>query len=299
MAKIIKVRCVDCNKIFSRPLGRFNEAIKFGWNQFCSNKCQFKYRARNRKILLCENCGKKFERELSSISQHNYCSHSCAMIINNKKYPRKHLPPILKSCVQCKVKYKKSTNNKKYCSMKCRIIAENYTYEGILNIIKNFVKKFKRIPTKRELIKIDKASRKFFGSWNMAITKAGFSPNRSHDDRMYKRSICKSNDGHICDSISELLIDNWLYKNNIIHEKGTRYPNTNHKADWQILYKNKMIFVEYFGLANDSPRYNRCIEEKEILCKKSNISLIGIFPKDIYPKENFENNLKNKFKKYL
>ena len=116
---------------------------------------------------------------------------------------------------------------------------------------------------------------------------------------MYKRVMGKAGDGHLCDSISELLIDNWLHKNKIPHERDAHYPKTNHKADWKILTQNKNIFVEYFGLDNDSPRYDRSIKEKELICKEQNIVLIGIYPKDIYPKINLENNLKNKFKEYL
>jgi hypothetical protein len=70
-------------------------------------------------------------------------------------------------------------------------------------------------------------------------------------------------------------------------------------VDWAINFKNKQIFVEYFGLANDSPRYDRCIEEKIELCNKNKITLITIYPKDLYPKIYLDNNLKNKFKDYL
>ena len=77
------------------------------------------------------------------------------------------------------------------------------------------------------------------------------------------------------------------------------YPETNHKADWQIIFRDKKIFIEYFGLANDSPRYDRAIKEKKKLCDKHKISLIAIYPQDLYPKEFLEENLNNKFKKFL
>lgn len=297
MAKLKKVQCSNCKKTFIRPSGRFNEAIKFGWNQFCSDKCQFSYKTTAKKFA-CENCGKKFLRALSNISKHNYCSQSCSAIINNKNRPERNAKTI--SCENCGKEFKRwIVGNKKYCSRNCRNVAENYTKEELLEIIKIAVKKLKRVPSKRELIKIDKACVKFFGSWNNAISTAGFTPNRSHNDRMYKRSICKSNDGHLCDSVSELLIDNWLYKNRIQHERDAFYPTTNHKADWKILNNNKEYFVEYFGLANDSPRYDRSIKEKLTICNNHKINLIEIYPKDLYPKINLENNLKIKFEKYL
>ena len=298
MAKFKKVRCKNCNKIFYRPTGRFNEAVKFGWNQYCSKKCEYKHMT-TRKTLSCENCGKKFLRQLNNISKHNYCSHSCAATINNKKYDHRRILPSFKICQRCRKEYRKSTGNKKYCSLKCRKLATKKSPKDLIEIIKNYVKKEKRIPSKRELRNIGDSCRKTFGSWNNTIVAAGFTPNRSHDNRMYKRANAKAKDGHLCDSISELLIDNWLLKNKIFHEKDVHYPKTNHKADWEITLKNKRTFVEYFGLANDSPRYDRSIKEKKMLCKNQNISLIAIYPKDLYPKTYLDFNLKNKFRDYL
>lgn len=299
MTKLIKIHCKNCSKIFYRPAGRFNEAIKFGWNQYCSKTCEYKNRI-TRKQLICENCEKKFERTLSNISSHNFCSQSCAAKINNKKYDHRHMLPSFKICEQCGKKYRKSTNNKKYCSRECRVEATRYSPEELLDIIKKYFKKLKRVPSRRELSRgVNEACRKCFGTWNKAVLAAGFTPNRSHSDRMYKRAIARAKDNHLCDSISELLIDNWLYKNNILHEKNAHYPNTNHKADWKIFYKNKEIFVEYFGLANDSPRYDHSIKEKFSICNENKIPLIPIYPKDLYPKNFLEHNLKNKFKEYL
>jgi len=272
-----------------------------GWNQFCSKKCQFKFKTKKRKILSCENCGKKIERTPRTISPHNYCSHSCAVIVVNKNWADKRSGAILK-CANCKKTFKKWIvgSNKKYCSKICQAEAKFYNKEKLLEIIKNAAKKLKRVPTKREFWGgVYKACVRFFGSWNSAVSAAGFVPNRSHDDRMYKRIISKAIDGHLCDSVSEVLIDNWLYKNKITHEKDVRYPETNHKADWQIISMNHKVFIEYFGLANDSPRYDRSIKEKEMLCKKQNISLIAIYPEDLYPKVYLDFNLKNKFKNYL
>jgi len=109
---------------------------------------------------------------------------------------------------------------------------------------------------------------------------------------MYKRVFTKALDGHICDSVSELLIDNWFIKNKIEHERNISYPDTNHKADWGINLKGKTIFVEYFGLAKDSPRYDRSITKKKTLCCKHKIKLIEVYPWDLYPKINLDTKLK-------
>ncbi|MDO8559383.1 MAG: hypothetical protein Q7R84_03560 [bacterium] len=183
--------------------------------------------------------------------------------------------------------------------MKCRGRAESkYTIQELINIIKVKTQELGRVPARREIKESD-SCRKFFGSWNNAVIAANLQPNRSDSQRMYKRTNTKALDGHLCDSISELLIDNWLAKNNVPHERNTPYPNTHHKTDWAISIKNRKTFVEYFGLANDSPRYNRAMKEKIELCRKNKISLIAIYPWDIYPKNLLEDNLKGKFKNFL
>ena len=300
MIKLVKVWCKNCDKVFYRPKNRFNEAQKMGWNQFCSVKCQFKFKTKA-KILKCEMCGREFLRQLHSISKHNYCSHSCAAKAVNKEWSNKRNGAIF-TCDNCKKVFKRWLigNNTKYCSKKCQTEASLYTKEKLIKIIDTVSKRLKRTPAKREFWGgIDKACVRLFGSWNNAVLAAKLIPNRSHDNRMYKRIISKATDGHLCDSVSEVLIDNWLYENGIQHEKDFRYPNTNHKADWMIKSANKRIFIEYFGLANDSPRYDRCIQNKKLICKKHNISLISIYPKDLYPKIHLDGNLKNKFKNYL
>ena len=291
------VACSFCGKSFYKYAGHIKENLKLGHNFYCSLKCQYKYKTK-RKALACENCGKQFLRALNDISPHNYCSHSCTMIINNKKYSRIRLKPVLKTCVKCDKQFRKSTGNSKYCSMKCRGGAKpKHTLQELIDIIKAKTQELGRVPARREIKESD-ACRKFFGSWNNAIIAADLQPNRSHSQRMYKRTNTVSSDGHLCDSVSELLVDNWLAKNNIPHKRDISYPTTNHKADWAILIGNQKIFVEYFGLANDSPRYDRAIKEKKKLCHKNKISLISVYPKDLYPKINFEDNLKEKFKKF-
>jgi len=295
---LVKVKCAFCGKEFFREKGRYNEAKKFDWDQYCSRRCLSKDRIK-KQVLFCENCGKSFMRKPSKISPHNYCSKSCAAIVNNKRYPKKHPKPKFRVCVKCGKQFRKSTGNKKYCSIKCRREAERHTPKEILGIIKDTAQRLGRIPARRELREIDIACRKFFGSWNNAIIAAGFKPNRSHSQRMYKRIKTRALDGHLCDSVSEALVDNWLTKNNISHERDVSYPNTNHKADWGISVGRKKIFVEYFGLANDSPRYDRAIKRKKGLCRKHKLKLIEIYPQDIYPKRCLDDKLRDKFRELI
>lgn len=294
---LIKVKCAFCGKEFFRERGRYNEAKKLGWNQYCSKECQNKTKiTRIEKACGNPDCNNKVLRVLNQFKESKsgliFCSCSCAAIVNNKKYPKRKAR--LKICPVCRKQFKGVS---KYCSKECKLKAlRRYTPQELIEIIKRTAQKLKRVPTKRELKEIERTCVSSFGSWNNAIITAGLQPNRSHNQRMYKCTNAKALDGHICDSISELIIDNWLIKNKIIHERNISYPKTNHKADWGINLKTQIIFIEYFGLAKDSPRYDRAIKEKKDICRKYKIKLIEIYPKDLYPKENLDSKLKDKFR---
>ena len=214
----------------------------------------------------------------SGISIHNYCSLSCAIRINNHNFPKRIAP--IKICVFCNKNFK--GDKLKYCSVACKwAIMKKYSEQGLLKTILTKSKELGRAPSRRELDKISFACIRIFGSWNNALIKAGLPPGRSLNERMYHRIITNANDGHKCDSISEAIIDNWLSKNKIPHERNKSYPNSKHLADWILPEKN--IFVEYFGLARDSKRYDETIKLKRNICRKSGIKLIEIYPENVYP----------------
>lgn len=290
MAKLKKILCTNCKKSMYRSRGRVNENLKLRHNFYCSRKCQSQYKSK-RKMLACENCEKLFLRMLKDISLCNYCSRSCAAKINNKKYPK--IRAKFKNCATCDKKFKNGVGNLKYCSIKCRWETERKSAQEVLETIRQTAKKLERVPARRELGTINDACIKIFGSWNNAIIAAGLPPHRSHNQRMYKRINTKALDGHLCDSISEAIIDNWLTKNKILHEKDILYPKTNYKADWVISLEGQKIFIEYFGLANDSPRYDRTIQKKKELCKKHKHKLIEIYPEDLYPKVQLNDKLRS------
>jgi len=280
----VKVKCYSCHKPFLTKRAYFVFNKEFGYNSFCSKKCHYKSKLQG-KTLSCKNpeCDKKFYRAPNNISAFNYCSKSCAAIINNQKYPKW---PV-KYCRKCKKPFRRAGSS--YCSILCGKLGRfKYSKDEIISFIKNYHQDINRVPPKRELPKISHKAIHLFGSWNNAISAAGLNPNRSHDNRMYKRLLGKAADGHKCDSASEILIDNWLHKNNIRHSRNVSYPNTNHVADWAIdNIDNSDIFIEYFGLAKDSSRYDRAIRRKHQICKKHGIKLISIYPEDLYKTSNF------------
>lgn len=292
MLSVVKVRCYFCHKNFLTKRAYFVFNKEFGYNSFCSRKCHYKSKFRG-KTLICDNptCDKKFYRAPNDILANNYCSSACAATVNNQKYPK--WPK--RRCAICKKEFK--NRDSKYCSTKCGYLSisnyrsgrSKYTKEQLLSAIKDFYRQHQRTPAKREMPKIVDCAIHKFESWTKTIQAAGLIPNRSHDHRMYKRLLGKAKDGHKCDSVSEILVDNWFHKNKIKHSRNVPYPNTNHIADWAV--SNGKVFVEYFGLANDSPRYDRAIKEKQELCKKNKIKLIEIYPKDLYPKNLLNNKL--------
>lgn len=108
---------------------------------------------------------------------------------------------------------------------------------------------------------------------------AGF---KSNPVMFAEKQIAK--DGHLCDSIAEKLIDDYLFEKGIIHEKNIPYPEGTYTADFKI--GNKLI--EYFGLAGEHKRYDELRAIKKKIAEKYKINLVEIYPKDLYPKNNLE-----------
>ncbi len=96
---------------------------------------------------------------------------------------------------------------------------------------------------------------------------------------------CIAKDGHECNSLVELEIDNWLFIKGIPHKKEPLYPfhkeynsSSRLRADFQV----KQSFIEYAGLMDD-PQYASKIEMKKKLAQELKINLIVIEP------NNFKN----------
>ena len=133
---------------------------------------------------------------------------------------------------------------------------------------------------------------KLFGNWITALSESnvidslGIKRNRSYR--------CLAKDNHVCNSMQEMIIDNYLSDNSIDHIKEPRYPyhevyNSSglRRADWLI---NENVFVEFFGLSGDMD-YDKKTSDKVNLCKELNLTLISIFPYDL-------NNLEDIFRSY-
>ena len=91
---------------------------------------------------------------------------------------------------------------------------------------------------------------------------------------LFKRQH-KAEDGHICDSYEECMVDNFLYKNNIKHKTQVQYPNSKYKCDFVV----NNIFIEYTKFKNNDlakEKYIKTLKEKRKICKENNITLIEI-----------------------
>jgi hypothetical protein len=305
-----------------------------GYRPFCSKECKDSYKITSIKEK-CYNCRKEiivlkgqFDK---SISKRFYCDKRCAAISNNKiKGPKsqetkdnirkgiskyyegrtrkpisfnKKIVKIVKTkdCIICGKNFKPHREIQVCCSRKCgqlyRFGILPYTKDDCINKILGISKSTGRTPQKREVgRRLKSAAIRFFGTWNKAMVACNLKPNSSK----YQKIRLKCLDGHISDSISEKIIDDWFYKNNIKHEKNKKYPNSNMNCDFYFIDYD--LWVEYFGLfGGDIEEYDKTIIEKEKMAVDNNLKLVKIFPDDLYKDHSisYAEKLKKIFEKYV
>ncbi|MEZ5357183.1 MAG: hypothetical protein R3F48_00040 [Candidatus Zixiibacteriota bacterium] len=122
-----------------------------------------------------------------------------------------------------------------------------------------------------------------------------------------------SPDNHTCLSNGEYIVDEFLYVNEIYHEKEgdiskengkrlTEYPydedlnssRRSKEADWLIYLDGRPIYVEYFEGKYDLKKYMRNVEIKREICAKHGFQLIEIWKDDLA-----EETLNSKFREFL
>jgi hypothetical protein len=146
----------------------------------------------------------------------------------------------------------------------------------LLGRIIEFFEKTGRIPFKKEFNNTYEEYKKRFGSWNNAIKLAGFNPNPIIFSKKYI-----ANDGHICDSLAEKIIDDWLSKNHIQHFRNYPYIGTKMTADF-VIGKTR---IEYFGLAGQNKTYDSAIRRKRNFCLQNGLKLKEIYPLDLFSRD--------------
>lgn len=307
----IKIKCDFCGKDFLKRKGAVNEARKYKLKIYCSKDCQSSAKNKKHKSF-CSTCRKEifignYEFKNSKSGLH-FCSKSCSALHSNidRKQSEKSKKRISNSLLKFYSKIGKErkkvkclycgkdflVQNKRdriFCSKGCSLLQQNgtlpYTKEETLTEIRRFIDENKdRISSKLISVKLKHSVTKFFGSWNNIIKELGLNPNSGVASK--KKILC--HDGHYADSISEMIVDNWLSRMNLQHERWKEYPGTKQTCDFYLI--DYGVWIEYCGLMAFKV-YRDSIEKKKEIAKKNNLTLMEIFPEDLYP----NNNLAGKF----
>jgi hypothetical protein len=119
-----------------------------------------------------------------------------------------------------------------------------------------------------------------FGSWLASLVQAKVIDKYLETPRGIQ---CVAEDEHVCLSLGEKTIDDWLHKHGIHHEKEVLYlqdaelnPQKLLRADWKV----GNIFIEYAGMMQDGNYYAN-VQRKQRLAEKLNFTLIILEPEDI------------------
>ena len=302
MAKGI-VKCDRCGKEFEKEIRAINEARREGWRIFCSRECHGAAKTTSEKRK-CGTCGIEIDVQRSYIVHSKtgrfYCSSSCAAKTNNLGYihtaesRRKTSQALFGKrrngdgnswtngiCLVCGNEFKHPTvQHRVVCSVKCgqtyRFGSLPYNKEEVVEKVVSLVTQLGKAPSSKLVErKLSSAARKFFGSWNKLIKAIGCKPNTQW---VRFKPTCK--DGHKADSISEMLVDNWLSANGIKHERRKGYPEGRYTCDFYL--PDSDLWVEYFGIDNRS-WYRETMRVKEDMARRHELKLVGIHPSDLYP----------------
>lgn len=119
-----------------------------------------------------------------------------------------------------------------------------------------------------------KRVKEVFGTWLQALIAAQVLENATR--KTSRGTQCVAEDGHICLSLGEKTIDDFLYRNGIGHTKEPHYPEGGYRGDFLV----GEAIIEYFGLVGN-PEYDAKISIKKALCKKHKIRLVAIYPVDL------------------
>lgn len=107
-----------------------------------------------------------------------------------------------------------------------------------------------------------------------------------------KEMLLRTTDGHIVKSNGEVIIDDILYNNQIIHcyeKEVVEIPSTKRtiKSDFFVpVFGNKGIYIEYWGM--ETGEYKKNKEEKKQLYDEYNIELFSVEKNDINDKAGLE-----------
>jgi hypothetical protein len=135
-------------------------------------------------------------------------------------------------------------------------------------------------------------AKSLFGSWLQLLIDAGV----LEDD--VRRTIlgvqCVAKDGHVCLSLGEKTIDDFLGAHRVAHDREREYPEHGYRADFVV----EGIFIEYFGLQGN-PDYDDKTKAKFKICKDHGVELIPIYPADLANVSKLERKLQTILQKTM
>lgn len=130
--------------------------------------------------------------------------------------------------------------------------------------------------------------KKQYTSHLAALIDAGVLPDGTR--RTARGTQCLAADGHLCLSIGEKMIDDWLSAHGIPHDREPPWPEGRMRGDFLV----GKTFIEYFGLLGD-PDYDAKILLKKNMAQRHGIRLISIYPGDISHWERGKSILEKEF----
>lgn len=126
--------------------------------------------------------------------------------------------------------------------------------------------------------------KELFDSWLNALVEAGVLEDGARRSGRGIQTIAR--DGHVCLSLGERTIDEWLFDHGIVHEREPHYPEGNFRADFLV----NGIFIEYFGLSGNAD-YDAKVDMKKRICRKHGIRIISLYPRDLLSNKRLESKL--------
>ena len=296
--------CSKCGDVFPRENKKINEAKKLGLNQYCSHDCYVSNNQTGEQVTCCnKNCNKQFymlpSRKAKSKSGDVFCSSSCGggrhtLGVPRTEQQKAHLSLVQyqrthpdatevpkAECPNCHRMFKKEHPRFVCCSRVCaaelKTGQKQSTADEVLTFIREHHANQGTVPTNRDDRNAARGADRHFGSWNQAVTMAGFTPNT---EWMQKKNLpCL--DGHKADSISEKLVDDWFHLQGIKHERRKRYPDSRRNCDFYL--PDTEQWVEYLGLSGAHIGYDATTTSKREIAVAHNLNLIEIVPSMLYP----------------
>jgi len=134
--------------------------------------------------------------------------------------------------------------------------------------IRRFIEVMFRLPSPNHI-------KSRFGSFFAAIARSGLLPEGAR--RMKIGTMVMADDGDLCFSLVEREIDNFLFRSGIAHRKEVKYPIGDFRTDWELFGFSRRVFVEYFGLLNNSIYADKA-KKKAAIAQEYGIQLIELSP---------------------